>query len=297
MDSLKPVALKFLMKLLGYEDYRSTITKLSPNSQTKPTERDRICRELTASGLVEYDRQITNFSIAPPGKTLLNLDTTSLPVTPDEQKVLRACAKASTTPGKILGVPADMRQDLIRNLEERGLLKVTKEAIKEVRLTPQGKRFLLHEYEPHGSFAAATGSMLGNYVKFLRQNLGNSSSPQHLPKRQPQLQQPLSQPGRVIDTAIPIGSQIKLDRQSVLQQIKQLDQQLNTDNYLPIYHLRDVLQPPLTRSELDSILFALQRDGKIDLDSLHDQGKYTQDQVSAGILQDNGGYLFFILLL
>ena len=75
----------------------------------------------------------------------------------------------------------------------------------------------------------------------------------------------------------------------------QLDQQTDGENYLPIYHLRAALKSQLAGiRSLDSILYALQRDGKIDLDSLHDQGKYTSEQVAAGILQDNGGHLFFI---
>ncbi len=293
MESLKTIELKFVLKLLGCDGYRGKITALKPNSGTSASERDRICEALGSKGLVEYDSQIERFSLQPPGKTLLSLDTTSLPVTPDELKVLRACqkkksekSKGYTTPGEVSGVPASARQDLIHSLTERGMLKITKEVIKEVWLTAQGKQFLLHEYEPTGSYAsAASATMLGNYVKFLRENLGQSHS---LPTSQPAMQAPSS---------MPIGAQLKPDEAAVLQQIKQLDRLVGNKNYLPIFYLRDKLQPPLTRTELDSILYALQRSGRIDLSSLHDQGQYTKEQMAAGILQNNGGYLFFISVL
>jgi predicted transcriptional regulator len=174
MSSLKPVELKFLLNLLGCEGCRGKIGDLKPNGGTSALERDRICKDLSAKGLVEYDAQVGSFSLAPPGKTLLTLDTTSLPVTPDELKVLKAFKNkgGSMTPGRLSGIPADFRQDLIRSLSDRGLLKITKEAIKDVWLSAQGKQFLLHEFEPSGSAAVASATMLGNYVRFLRENLG-----------------------------------------------------------------------------------------------------------------------------
>ena len=287
MESLKTPELKFVLKLLGCEGYRGKIQDLSPNSGTKAPERDRICRALGTKDIVEYDSQVARFSLAPPGRTLLGLDTTSLPVTPDELKVLKAGqkAKGATTPGTISGVPADSRQELIRSLTERGMLKINKEDIKEAWLTDKGKQFLLYGYEPTGNASTANATMLGNYVRFLRENLGEAKS------------LPTSQPSQQADNTIPIGLQSKPDKQAVLQQIKQLDQQAGNKNYLPIFYLRDALQPLLSRSELDSILYALQREGQIDLSSLHDQGKYTKEQIFAGIRQDNGGYLFFVSIL
>ncbi len=292
MDSLKVIELKFLLKLLGCEGYRGKMKDLSPNSKTKASERDRICMALGTEDIVEYDSQVARFSLATPGKTLLGLDTTSLPVTPDELKVLQACqkAKGSTTPGTISSVPANSRQALIRSLTERGMLKINKEDIKEAWLTDKGKQFLLHEYEPIGSYAStASATMLGNYVRFLRENLG-----------QPESQSkglPASQPSMQASSTMPIGSQTKPDAQAVLQQIKQIDQLTNSDNYLPIYHLREKLQPPLTRAELDSYLYELQRSDLIELSSLHDQGDYSDHQMNAGIPQENRCYLFFISIL
>ncbi|MGB3297749.1 MAG: hypothetical protein WBA76_05725 [Phormidesmis sp.] len=294
MTSLKTIELKFLLKLLGCRDYRGKVVDLSPSSKTSAAERDRICQSLGAEGLVEYSSEIAKFSIAPPGKTLLSLDTTSLPVTPDEMKVLQAC-KGTMTPGKLgKQIPANERQNLIASLADRGMLKIVKNTMKEVWLSAQGKQFLINEYEPKGNSLAATATMLGNYVNFLRENLGQPGEA-HLPVGQPSPQKSLSQPGS--DSAMPIGAQSKPDAGTVLQQIKQLDQLTGSDNYLPIYHLREKLQPPLTREELDSCLYALQRDDRIELSSLHDQGNYSDYQVSAGIPQNHGRSLFFISVI
>ncbi len=295
MVSLKLIELKFLLKLLGCEGARGKIVDLQPNSATSAAARDRICKDLGAKGMVEYDAQVSNFSLAPAGKTLLTLDTTSLPVTPDEMKVLKVCQKeqGATTPGKLIGIPSEARQKLIRSLSDRGMLKITKETIKEVWLSAQGKQFLLHEFEPSGSSLAATATMLGNYVRFLRDNLGQNPGQtlnlsKSLPTSQPSMQSPV---------VMPVGSQSKPDSQAVLTQIQQLDQLVGSDNYLPIYHLREKLQPPLTSAELDERLYALQRDDLIELGSLHDQGIYTDRQMAAGIVQNNGGSLFFITVL
>lgn len=292
--SLKAIELKFLLKLLGCEDYRGKITAIALNSSTKAAERNRICEALGSKGLVEYDSEISKFAIAPPGKTLLGLDTTSLPVTPDELTILKAC-KGSMTPGKLgKKVPASDRQQMIQDLADRGMLKITATVIKEVWLSPQGKQFLRDEYEPKGNSLVATATMLGHYVNFLRQNSGAAASRQRLPTHQPEPQRPLSQPGELPNSAMPIGSGAKPNAQAVLRQIKQLDQMMNADNYLPIFHLREKLQPPLTREELDSLLYALQREDRIELSSLHDQGEYSDHQTADGIRQENGGYLFFI---
>ena len=285
MTSLKTIELKFLLKLLGCEGYRGKITELSPNSKTKAAERNRICESLGSDEWVEYDSEISKFAIAPPGKTLLGLDTTSLPVTPDELAILKACKGSMTPSGLGKKVPASDRQNIIRNLAERGMLKISGTTIKEVRLSAKGKQRLLNEYDPSGSRPDITTTMLGSYVRFLRENLGQSGS---LPTAQPNMQS---------NDVMPVGASMKPDSQAALQQIKQLDQLVGNKNYLPIFHLRENLQPSLSRSELDDILYALQREGRIDLSSLHDQGKYTQEQMSAGIRQDNGGYLFFISIL
>jgi hypothetical protein len=178
LKTLKTIELKFLLKLLSCEGYRGNIVDLKPNSETSPSERDQTCKTLSAKGIVGYDAQVSHFSLTPPGRTLLTLDTTSLPVTPDELKVLKACQKqkGSMTPAKLWGVPLDARQDLIRSLTQRGMLKINKESIQEVWLSAQGKQFLLYEFDPVGHSHVVSATMLGSYVRFLRDNLGLADS-------------------------------------------------------------------------------------------------------------------------
>lgn len=59
--------------------------------------------------------------------------------------------KKMGTPGEIpKKVPSDRRQHLIRNLEQRGLVKIQKTQLKEVWLTPVGERYLREDCEPDG---------------------------------------------------------------------------------------------------------------------------------------------------
>lgn len=281
MASLKSIELKFLLKLLSFDDYRSKIGDIKPNSKTPVSDIRRICEHLVARGYVECNREILEFVISASGKTLLVTGVENLPIQPSSQEMrVLEVAKRKVTPGKLgKKVPPAERQDLLHNMAERGLIDVKKAAIKEAWLSVQGKQFLKESCEPTGN-GMVTATMLGNYVRFLR---SSGIGPAVQWKKGSVEPGPLEQ--GTIDTDI------------VLSRIKQLDQQVGNDNFLPIFYLREKLQPPLTRSELDSMLYALQREGKIDLSSLHDQGKYSQSQMAAGIMQDNGGYLFFISIL
>ena len=139
---LKAAALKFLLKLGAYKDSRSDISALSPSAKTTATKRDRICKALAAKDLIEYDTEIFRFALTPPGRVLLTLQTTSLPVTPDELKVLRGC-KGSMTLEKLGNrVPPGSGQQIVSRLVSRKLLKITQHRITDVRLTQRGKTFL-----------------------------------------------------------------------------------------------------------------------------------------------------------
>lgn len=285
--------LKFLLELVNCHDYRSELTEIKKVGSAEL--RKASCKALLAEGHIECSKKIEKFVIAGPGKDLLKKGTKSLPIDLDPKKlaVLRACVKAAT-PGQIgEKVSENERQPLLRNMADNGLIKINKEFI-DVWLSAQGKQFLRDECLPQNSWTI-TADKLGYYVKFLRENLEPSPSLK-LPTGQPQPQRPLSQAGPQ-SSAMPIGSQTKPDAQAVLQQINQLDQMMGTDNYLPIYHLREKLQPPLTREELDSRLYELQRSDRIELSSLHDQGNYSDHQVSAGIPQNHGRSLFFISVI
>lgn len=138
MDKLETIELKFLLKLLDAKGHCSHISGLKPNSKTSAAKCDRICKSLAEKGLVTYDSEVHRFTLSAPGRMLLSMQTTSLPVTPDELKLLRTC-KGSMTPAKLgTCVPEDMQLSLIEALVERKLLKVVKRTITEVRLTQKG---------------------------------------------------------------------------------------------------------------------------------------------------------------
>ncbi|NEP40021.1 MAG: hypothetical protein F6K35_12565 [Okeania sp. SIO2H7] len=81
----------------------------------------------------------------------------------------------------------------------------------------------------------------------------------------------------------------------ILEVIKTLDYEHGTDNYLPIYLYRGAL-PTLTRKEQDNALYHLAASDRIELSTLQEVRAYTPEQVDAGIPQDIGGRLFFIIV-
>lgn len=281
--------LKFLLKLVGKPDYRASITELKPNSKTSASERDRICRQLGERDLVGYSEEIQKLKIAPPGQSLLKLDPAGLPVTPQELKILQACEKGAITPGKTNITPAKTRQALIDSLAHRGFIEPVQTKIKDVWLTEPGKEYLREEYMPLGAGnLTMTKAMLADYLRFLRKFLPRelqavTTSPT------PATAALTSQPGRDVSWRVS-------NDEEILQIIQDLDRQLGTDNYLPIFYLRDKLQPPLSREELDQALYRLERQDKIELSALQEVRSYTSEQLQAGIPQDIGGPLFFIIV-
>lgn len=82
----------------------------------------------------------------------------------------------------------------------------------------------------------------------------------------------------------------------VASSIVDLDEEHQTDNYLPIFYIRDKMKKQgLTREDVDQALYALSKEDKIDFSKLVDPTLYTREQVEAGIPTDIGGSLFFIV--
>lgn len=280
--NIKTVELKFLLRLLAYPGYRSAIAAIQPNPKTKPEERNAICRRLAKQGWVEYTEDIKNFIITPAGRMLLGLDTTSLPVTPDELAILRACSQGVIAPGKVSKVSPQDRQRLIRRLVDRGLVKASKVQILEVWLTEAGQQWLRDEYQPQGHAPVLSLAMLGHYLALMRQGLPAASADYPHPQRLP-----------LDKITVPADPSLE----DILHLTQTLDQSLGTGNFLPIFHLRSHLQPPLTRDEVDQRLYQLQRNDKIELSSLQDVTAYHEAELAAGIPQDIGGSLFFISIV
>ncbi|PMB25635.1 transcription factor RcaD [Fischerella thermalis] len=273
--------LKFLLKLLGCSNYRASLS----GSVFKTFKgKDKICRDLGDRNLVDFSREIATVKILSPGQALLKLDPAQLPITDKERKVLEKLSKTSgkISPSKITSLKAAERDTTLKTLSDRGLIEVElkiKRTKAEVWLTERGIEYLRDDYSPKGA-AKISLDLLNNYVRFLRKTLK-------------------VKPEQVSTSAVhsaesAIETTINITDEEILQTIQKLDKELGTDNYLPIFHLRQKLQPPLTRDELDKALYRLQRNDQIEFSTLLDPKPYTPEQVDAGIQQNVGGSLFFI---
>jgi len=273
--------LKFLLILLGCVNYRSPLSDKRFN-RFKKTKR-KICQDLGDRNLVDFSREVATVKILPAGGALLKIDPAQLPIGATEFKILEKVAKASSkiTPANIKGeglssVKADEKQSLLKSLSDRGLIAAESQIKKlnaEVWLTQRGIEYLRDDYTPKGS-ASIQLDLLNNYLHFLRKTLRI---------------QPDQEGG-----GLPVEPEGYLDDEEILQIIRKLDQELGTENYLPIFYLRDKLQPSLSREQLDQALYRLQRNDRIELSSLQEVIAYTPEQIGAGIPQDIGGALFFI---
>ena len=278
--------LKFLLNLLGCANYRSSLSK-------KPLKdlsgRNTSCQNLGDRELVDYSREIATVKILPPGQALLKLDSAQVPITDKEIKVLEKISKsAGIAPSKITSLKAAERNAILKALGDRGLISVEikmKRTQAEVWLTQRGIEYLRDEYTPEGK-ANINLDLLNNYLRFLRKNL--RVKPEPVP-----ISSPVTDSSPVTENTAAKTSR-KFTDEDILEIIQKLDRELGTENYLSIFHLRQKLQPPLSRDELDQVLYRLQKSDKIELSSLQEASVYTSEEVSAGILQKIGGSLFFI---
>jgi hypothetical protein len=271
---LEPLELKFLLRLLEHSpDYRTRFSNVKPESKTPSAERKRICEGLCSKGLVEYTEEIQRYRIEPYGKTFVKADHSNLPisVSADELALLKAALSKSATPGQTKQIPTSDRQRLLHKLKEREFISITKSQIGTVWLTPQGIQYLLHDCLPESTRAKMTFTMVGHYLNFLRKSLDSPADVQAKP----------------VNTT-------SLSAETILNTIRQLDQQLNTDNFLPIFHLREKLQPRLSREDLDRLLYELQGRDLIEFSTLQDVSNYSETEAAAGIPQTIGGALFYI---
>lgn len=169
---LTTLELKFLLALLGFPNYRAPIAQIRPLAKVSLVGRDRLCQQLAQKGLIDYERISTQFGLTATGRTVLNLDTSVLPITPDEKYVLLSCRDRSSTPPQIHHrVPPDQRQPLINSLAEQGLLRVTKRQLGDVWLTAIGQQFLRDACNPQGDLPVISWTVMSHYLQFMRQSL------------------------------------------------------------------------------------------------------------------------------
>ncbi len=269
--------LKFLLKLLGCTDYRSSYG----DSIFKSFDgKEKICLSLGQRELIDYSREIGSVQILPPGQALLELDPKEVPITDKERRVLEkvSAAAGKITPGKITSPKASARDEILQALSDRGLVEVEtriKKLKAEVWLTERGIEYLQNDYHPKGN-ANITLDLLGNYLNFLRKTLQSKTEQVHTSS---------------VESS---GEVANVTDQEILENIRKLDKELGTENYLPIFHLRQKLQPALSRDELDKALYRLQGSDQIEFSTLQEASVYTPEQVEAGITQNIGGPLFFI---
>jgi len=278
--------LKFLLKLLGCANYRTSLT--SGTFDGFKSEKNKICRDLGELEYVDYSREVATVKILPAGQALLKLDLAQLPIDDQELKLLEKISKSSgkIAPSeiKVSGLKSDERDVILKTLSERGLISAEikmKRVNTEVWLTERGIEVLRDDYIPEGK-ANIDFNLLGNYVQFLRKNLRVESK----------------QVSTVVSDNIESHSDItsNISDEEILETIKKLDRELGTENYLPIFHLRQKLQPPLLRDDLDQALYRLQKSDKIDFSTLQESSAYTPEQIDAGIPQNIGGQLFFLIV-
>lgn len=183
---LPPPELQCLLWLLCYPDYRAASTVEPPLPQLSATRRDRLWRQLQARGFVDFEVIVTRFGLAATGRTLLQLDTSVLPVTPDEKYVLQSCRDRSIHPDQICyKVPANQRPALIAGLAQQGLIRITQHHLGEIWLASAGERFLRHECAPQGDAIAVSWKLLSAYLAFMRRSDRTLPPPAAAAVRQP----------------------------------------------------------------------------------------------------------------
>lgn len=266
------IELMFLLELLGFSGYRAPLSKIKLNGKVLAKKREEICRTLCDRGFLVCSYKVSKFKIAPPGKFLLKQDVDHLPLTKQELNVLQASAKDTITP-KEIDIPSEERQTVIQGLANRGLIQVKDQKIKDVWLTERGKEYLQYEYSFSDAHLVISSELLNNYIQFLRELF----------------QEVLPPPYKAMQT---------ISDEKILQTIVELERQLNTDNHMPIFHLREKLHPLLSKEELDDRLYRLQQLGMIELGGLSAANAFvfSSEQIEAGVAQELGTPLFFVTL-
>jgi hypothetical protein len=261
--------LKILLKLLTKKDYRGKISEVKPNDQTKVNVTRNLCEQLFNRQYIDVEKQILKLEITNNGgKTLKNKKLTE-GLSNLEIKILKTCSTSTIQPSQIKIKPASKRNELILNLLEQELISIAEQQITQIWLTSEGEEFLAQEFLLEGiGNINLPKQLLNNYLIFIRKYF----------------QQKIVNP------------QPKPNDEEVLQTIIQLDQELNTDNYLPIFHLRNKYQSLLNRQELDNILYSLQRQNKLSMSRLVDGSRYSPEEYDAGIPQNVGGPIFYLIV-
>ncbi len=183
-------------------------------------------------GFLEFSEKVAKIKISAKGKTALNSDSKKL--TSPQLKVLKACQKKAIPPSDTRISAAQGRQAVIEELKNLGLISISTK-IDQVWLTDAGREYLASEYTPTGGGnIILSKKMLADYLEFLR---GYFSTARPTPD--------------VKSPAAELPANLDVDDNEIYQAIVSLDRQHSSENYLPIFHLRNQF-PSLTRKEARS---------------------------------------------
>ncbi len=179
---LSVAELKVLLKLLGQVDYCAPLEQLKPSAKVAKRELMAIAQSLQANALIVYLSQIERFAITQRGRMLFRLEMAARPVTPDEWRVMQSCRKGAIAVEQISAkVPQSVRQELLKNLEQREFIKVTERAVADVQLTQAGQAFL-RSYRPCGGQAVLSLDLLTNYLNFMSLALPGDGETELMPQ-------------------------------------------------------------------------------------------------------------------
>lgn len=276
--------LRILLKLLGQNKYQGKIADIKPNNQTKIEATQKLCYELYDKELIKIEEKIISIKANKKNKQLLNTNKKENIL---ENKILKQCIDKNIKVSEIKITPASKRDLLIEKLVKENLINISEKKITHGELTEKGKQFLAEEYLTEGlGNITLTKSLLNNYLTFIRHY--------YIPKNQEKISSTKHLISEVKDENINHNKPIISD--DILQTIIQLDRTFNTDNYLPIFYLRNEYKSVLQRHELDSMIFTLQKENKISLSRLVDASQYSVEEYDAGIPQSIGYPIFYLIV-
>jgi len=132
---ISPLEFAVLDQLAALGGHCPSVDELFLTLNCNGSKRYQICRQLQAKGLLNFREDMIRFGLTVTGKTLLTLDTSVWPVTPDQLLVLRSCIHGRIGPQQIhRRVPVDQRQRLLRQLAQKRLIVIYQTAIVELEL-------------------------------------------------------------------------------------------------------------------------------------------------------------------
>lgn len=141
--ALTPLELAILGQLWAMGGTCDALTTLPVEQKSSMRQRERACQTLRDRGWIDYAQDLAQFGLTLTGKTLLKLDLSVWPVTPDELRILRSCQGGRIGPSQIhRRVSVGDRQRLLERLAEQGLIVVYGRAIACLRLTDLGYAYL-----------------------------------------------------------------------------------------------------------------------------------------------------------